>query len=82
MRKILLLAGLLLGATLFINPTPAQAWVGCTCVKIGAPAMCAKGPFECTGTGGVCVLPCDYTEPKMKKMKRHHGHAMKKKKKK
>jgi hypothetical protein len=82
MRKILILAGLLLGGTLFINTTPAQAWIGCTCVKVGAPAMCARGPVECTfGTGGACVASCDYTEPKVKKikMRRHHRHAMKKK---
>jgi hypothetical protein len=79
MRKIIIVAGLLLGASLFSN-TPAQAWIGCVCVKAGAPAMCAKGPVECTfGGGGVCVLPCDYQEPKM--TKGHHRHAMKKKKK-
>ena len=80
MRKFVILAGLLLGAALFTD-TPAQAWVGCTCIKAGAPAMCAKGPVECTfGGGGVCVLPCDYTEPKMMKKRHHHRHAMKKKK--
>jgi hypothetical protein len=77
MRKIIVLAGLLAGAALFTG-TPANAWVGCTCVKVGAPAMCAVGPIECLGTGGVCVLPCDYTPAKMMHHHRHH-HKMKKK---
>ncbi len=35
MRKILIVAGLLLGAALLTgtSATPAQAWVGCVCVK-------------------------------------------------
>ena len=78
MRKFVILAGLLLGAALFTN-TPAQAWIGCVCAKVGAPAMCAKGPVECTfgGGGGVCVLPCDYQEPKVTKKRHHHGHKKK-----
>ena len=36
MRKIIVLAGLLIGAALFTG-TPAKAWVGCECVKLGAP---------------------------------------------
>jgi hypothetical protein len=81
MRKILILSGLLLGATLFASTTstPAQAWVGCTCAKINAPAVCARGPVECTlGGGGVCVLPCDYHEADGKKHHRHHRHHKKK----
>ena len=35
MRKILILAGLLLGAALFTG-TPAKADLGCTCIKLGS----------------------------------------------
>ena len=80
MRKIVILAGLLLGAALFTG-TPAKAELGCTCVKLGAPAACMSGVAECTFKGGgVCVLPCDYQPPKM--AKRHMGkkHMAKKKK--
>jgi hypothetical protein len=35
MRKIVILAGLLMGAALFTG-TRANAWVGCGCYKLGA----------------------------------------------
>jgi hypothetical protein len=72
MRQFVIVAGLLAGAALFTAgiSTPAQAWVGCECVKLGAPAVCMKGPVECSAAGGVCVLPCDYVAPK----KKHHHH--------
>jgi hypothetical protein len=69
MRKILILAGLLAGVVM-LSGTPARAWVGCVCAKIGAPGVCMKGPMECAGTSGACLLPCDYQEPK-KKAKMH-----------
>jgi hypothetical protein len=81
MRKILIVAGLLLGAALFTgtSSTPAQAWVGCVCAKIGAPAVCVEGPGTCTlKNGGACVLPCDYKEPVVKKGKKHKKHKKKK----
>jgi hypothetical protein len=75
MRKIVILAGLLLGAALFAG-TPAKAELGCTCVKLGSPAMCTSGIGACTlKGGGVCVLPCSYTPPPVKK----HGPKKKKK---
>ena len=80
MRKIVILAGLLLGAALFAG-TPAKAELGCTCVKLGTHAACTSGPAECTfKNGGLCVLPCSYQPPKM--AKRHVGkkHMAKKKK--
>ena len=65
----------LLGAALFTG-TPAKAELGCTCVKLGSPVMCTSGIGACTlKGGGACVLPCDYTAPKVKK----HGHKKKKK---
>ena len=72
MRKFLIVAGLLAGAALFTtgSATPANAWVGCSCVKLGAPAVCMKGPVECAATGGACLLPCEYVAPK--KVKHHH----------
>jgi hypothetical protein len=76
MRKIIVLAGLLAGAALF-SGTPAKAWVGCECVKLGAAPVCVPGVLECAGMGGVCLAPCDYVAPKpMVKHHRHH-HAKK-----
>lgn len=81
MRKIVLVAGLLSGAALFVG-TPAQAaWVGCECVKLGAPAVCVPGVAECLGMGGVCLAPCDYVAPKMRRHHRHHHHKKMEKKK-
>ena len=80
MRKIVILAGLLIGAAL-LTGTPAKAELGCTCVKLGTPVACTSGPAECTfKNGGLCVLPCKYEPPKMSK--RHVGkkHMGKKKK--
>jgi hypothetical protein len=75
MRKIVILAGLLLGAAL-LSGTPAKAELGCICVKLGAPAACLSGIAECTFQGGgACILPCDYQPPKMAKR-----HKAKKKK--
>ena len=84
MRKFLIVAGLLAGAALFTtgSATPANAWVGCACAKLGAPAVCMKGPIECAASGGVCVLPCDYSEPMKMKHHRHHKKAKKAMKKK
>jgi hypothetical protein len=79
MRKIVIVAGLLAGAAfLFTTGTPAKAWVGCECVKLGAPAVCMRGPIECSASGGVCLAPCDYVAPK--KVFKHHKKkkAMKK----
>ena len=78
MRKFLIVAGLLAGAALFATgtSTPANAWVGCSCVKLGAPAVCMKGPVECGAAGGVCLAPCNYVAPK-----KHHHHKKAKAKK-
>jgi len=76
MRKIVIVAGLLAGAAfLFTTGTPAKAWVGCECVKLGAPAVCVKGVLECSAMGGVCLAPCDYVAPK--RMHKHHRHHKK-----
>jgi hypothetical protein len=80
MRKIIVLAGLLMGAALFTG-TPAKAWVGCECVKLGQPSVCVPGVGECLERGGVCLLPCDYQGPKMMKKHKHHRHHVHKKKK-
>jgi hypothetical protein len=77
MRKILILAGLLMAAALFTG-TPAKAELGCVCVKLGSAPFCTSGVTACTVVGGgVCVLPCDFQPPKMV---RHHRHRMHKKK--
>jgi hypothetical protein len=80
MRKIVILAGLLAGAALFSTGTPAKAWVGCECVKLGSAPVCVPGVLECTALGGVCLAPCDYAAPK-KPVKHHHKKKMKKEKK-
>ena len=54
MRKIVILAGLLMGAALFTG-TPAKAELGCQCVKLGAPSICTAGVGECFNYGGVCL---------------------------
>ncbi|MGH6665737.1 MAG: hypothetical protein ACREB2_12675 [Pseudolabrys sp.] len=86
MRKIVVLAGLLGAAALFTG-SPAQAWVGCECVKLGAPSVCVPGVLECGSRGGICLAPCDYKAPMMKhhrhyKHHMHHKHHMHYKKKK
>lgn len=79
MRKIVIVAGLLAGAAfLFTTGTPAKAWVGCECVKLGAPAVCARGPIECAASGGACLAPCDYVAPKKMKHHKKKKKAMKK----
>ena len=79
MRKIVILAGLLAGAALFATGTPAKAWVGCECVKLGAAPVCMPGPPNARQSGGVCLAPCDYAAPK--KVTKHHKKKMKAKKK-
>ena len=77
MRKLTIIAGLLLGAALF-SGSSAQAAVGCLCGKLGAPAVCTATITDCNfKVGGVCLAPCDYKEPK--KMARK-AKAKKKKK--
>ena len=79
MRKLVLMAGLLLGAA-FLPGTPAQAeaMVGCSCVKLGAAPVCTATVLECNfQVGGVCVAPCTYEPPK-KAGKKHHKRKKKK----
>jgi hypothetical protein len=74
MRKIVILAGLLMGAAL-LTGTPAKADIGCECVKIGAPAACMATVTDCNfKMGGVCVAPCAYEAPKAGKK---HGKKKK-----
>ena len=75
MRKIIVLAGLLGAAALFTgSPAQAETWVGCECVKLGAPSMCVAGVLECGAHGGICLAPCDYKAPVTKGY--HHKHHM------
>jgi len=80
MRKLVVLAGLLLAATL-VPGAPARADVGCQCVKLGVSSACVATMLECnTQVGGLCVAPCAYTPAPPKMMKHHaakHHHAMK-----
>ena len=76
MRKIVIVAGLLMGAAMFTAPANA-ADLGCLCAKIGAPAVCTPTVISCnTVTGGVCIAGCAYEAPK-KAMR--HGRRHKKK---
>jgi hypothetical protein len=78
MRKIVILAGLLLGAAL-LTGTPAKAAIGCLCGKLGAPAVCTATVMDCNfKNGGVCISPCIMEEPKMTKKKMGKKKKMKK----
>ena len=73
MRKLVIAAGLLLAAAL-VPGVPAQADVGCQCVKIGAPSVCMPTVTACnTKMGGVCLAPCSYSAHKA--VKRHTVRA-------
>ncbi len=74
MRKILILAGLLAGVVM-LSGTPAQAWVGCVCAKLGVPGVCMAGPGECAAKSGACLLPCEYQQPKKAKMHKKKSKA-------
>jgi hypothetical protein len=78
MRKIIVLAGLLLGGAM-LTGTPAKADIGCECAKLGGPAMCVATVIECnTKVGGVCVAPCVMESPKAMRHHRHRHMAKKK----
>ena len=80
MRKIVIVAGLLMGAAL-LTGTPAKADIGCLCVKLGAPAVCTATVIDCNfKNGGVCVSPCIMSESKMGKKHKGKKHGKKKKK--
>ena len=66
MRKLILLAGLLIAAAIVPGaPARAEAMLGCSCVKIGANPVCTATILECnTKVGGICLAPCSYEPPK------------------
>ena len=68
MRKFIVVAALLTGVALY-SGSPANAAVGCQCIKFGSPSLCVAGIPECSKYGGACLAPCDYT-PKMMKHKK------------
>ena len=69
MRKLVMAAGLLMAAA-FVPGAPAQAAVGCQCVRLGTPSVCMATVTACnTQMQGVCVAPCTYSAKKM--VKRH-----------
>ena len=71
MRKILIGAGLVLGAAMFFGSEPAKADIGCLCGKLGAQAVCTQLVTDCNfKMGRVCVAPCDYSPAKMGKRHR------------
>ena len=83
MRKFVIAAALLLAGGL-LSGSPANAAVGCLCATWNKAPVCTDTPFTCTGKmTGACVAPCDYTAPKMSKMKaKKMSKKMSKKKKK
>ncbi len=65
MRKIVIVAGLLLGAALLTGTPAKAAYTGCACVKIGAPIVCSATVADCNmKVGGVCMGVCAYEPPK------------------
>ena len=73
MRKIVIVAGLLMGAALLTGSPAKAATVGCLCGKLGAAAVCTGTIADCNlKTGGVCIAICAYEEPKVKKTWRRH----------
>jgi hypothetical protein len=69
MRKLVIAAGLLMAAAL-VPGAPAQAAVGCQCVRLGAPSACLPNVSACNRQmGGLCVAPCSYSPQKA--VKRH-----------
>ena len=76
MQKILVLAVLVTAAAL-LSGAPANAEVGCGCVKLGAPATCTATINECMNkVGGLCLAPCDYVPPKKTAMAKHKKAKM------
>jgi hypothetical protein len=70
MRKFIIFAGLLAGVAL-VGGTPAKADLGCTCVKLGSPAVSTATVADCNfKVGGVCLAPCDYQPKKVKAPKK------------
>jgi hypothetical protein len=70
MRKFVIAAALLLAGGL-LSGSPAKAEVGCLCATWNKAAVCTDNVLTCNGKmSGVCVAPCDYTAPKMSKMKK------------
>jgi hypothetical protein len=65
MRKIVIVAGLLMSAALFTGSPAKAAAVGCLCGKLGAAAVCTATIADCNlKIGGVCIATCAYEEPK------------------
>ena len=69
MRKIVILMGLLAGAAL-LTGSPAQAELGCQCVKLGAPWICTGTIDQCLKYGGICLAPCAYEPKRMRRADR------------
>jgi len=78
MRKVLLVAGLVMGGA-FIGGGPASAATGCACATLTAAPVCVASIEACvSGMHGLCVAPCDYHPPKMVKKYKKHKKSTKK----
>lgn len=70
MRKIVVLAGLVLGSMMLAG-TPAKAEIGCACVKFGKPYACMPTVRSCVQQrGGLCLAICHIDTSKKKVAKR------------
>ena len=69
MRKFVIAAALLLAGGL-LSGSRAQAAPGCLCATWNKAPVCTDSLLTCNSKmSGACVAPCDYTAPKMSKMK-------------
>jgi hypothetical protein len=63
MRKLMILSAAIVLGGWMMSGTSAKAELGCLCTNLGK-AACVSGINACLGNAGLCLLPCDYTEPK------------------
>ena len=64
MRNLIVLSAAVVLGGWVMSGTSAKAELGCLCTHLGS-ATCTSGINACMSkAGGLCILPCDYTEPK------------------
>ena len=64
MRNLIVLSAAVVLGGWVMSGTSAKAEQGCLCTHFGS-ATCTSGiNASMSKAGGLCILPCDYTEPK------------------